>query len=51
MVGWYPSYWEYAATFFAFKWEDDWLERVEDIIDAWGAETAMIKMIYQDFWF
>jgi thiamine kinase-like enzyme len=50
VAGWYPSYWEYAAAFFAFKWEDDWLERVEEVIDAWGAETAMIKMIYQDLW-
>ena len=27
------------------------LERVEEVIDAWGAATAMIKMIYQDLWF
>jgi hypothetical protein len=40
VAGWYPSYWEYAAAFFAFKWQDDWLERVEEAIDAWGAETA-----------
>ena len=26
VAGWYPSYWEYAAVFFAFKWEDGWLE-------------------------
>ena len=50
VAGWYPSYWEYAAAFFAFKWEDDWLERVEEVIDAWSAETAMIKMVYQDLW-
>jgi hypothetical protein len=31
----------------AFKWEDDWLERVEAVIDGWSAETAMIKMVYQ----
>src|SRR5271168_5369161 len=46
VAGWYPSYWEYAAAFFAFKWEDDWLARVEEVIDAWSAETAMIKMVY-----
>jgi hypothetical protein len=50
VAGWYLSYWEYAAAFFAFKWEDDWLERVKEVIDAWGAETAMIKMVYQDLW-
>jgi hypothetical protein len=45
VAGWYPSYWEYAAAF-AFKWEDGWLERVEEV-DAW---SAMIKMVYQDLW-
>jgi hypothetical protein len=34
VAGWYPGYWEYAAAFFAFKWEDDWLERIEEVIDA-----------------
>ncbi|KAG4443999.1 hypothetical protein IFR05_000518 [Cadophora sp. M221] len=50
-AGWYPMYWEYVAAFFAFKWDDDWCTRVSYIIDAWPAETAMMKMIYQDLWF
>jgi hypothetical protein len=32
VVSWYPSHWEYAAAFFAFIWEDDWLERVEEVL-------------------
>ncbi|CZS92031.1 hypothetical protein WAI453_000046 [Rhynchosporium graminicola] len=49
-AGWYPAYWEYVAAFFAFKWDDDWSVRVEDIVDAWPAEAAMMKLIYQDLW-
>ncbi|ELR05846.1 hypothetical protein VC83_09000 [Pseudogymnoascus destructans] len=49
-AGWYPSYWEYVAAFFAFTWDSDWSNRVADIVDAWPAEAAMMKMIYQDLW-
>ncbi|PVH83758.1 kinase-like protein [Cadophora sp. DSE1049] len=49
-AGWYPAYWEYVAAFFAFKWDDDWCVKVAEIIDAWPAEAAMMKLIYQDLW-
>jgi hypothetical protein len=49
-AGWYPSYGEYVSSFFAFKWDDDWMDRVEGIVDAWDAEAAMMRVIYQDIW-
>lgn len=50
-AGWYPTYWEYVAAFFSFKWDDDWCNKVDEIIDAWPSEAAMMRMIYQDLWF
>lgn len=47
-AGWYPVYWEYFAAFLAFKWDDDWCNRVTEIVDGWPSETAMMKMIYQE---
>jgi len=48
--GWYPVYWEYFAAFNSFKWEDDWCSKVSRAVIAWPAETAMMKMVYQDLW-
>jgi aminoglycoside phosphotransferase (APT) family kinase protein len=50
-AGWYPSYWEYAAIFVAFEWTDDWPQRLEEIIDPWPKEAAMLRMLYQDLCF
>lgn len=33
-AGWYPAYWEYVAAFFAFRWKDDWPEKMVGIVDA-----------------
>lgn len=50
-AGWYPCWWEYVAAFFAFRWEDDWPKRVAEAVDAWPAEAALMRMIYQDLFF
>jgi hypothetical protein len=49
-AGWYPVYWEYFAAFLAFQWDDDWCSEITQVIEAWPAETAMLKMIHQDLW-
>jgi hypothetical protein len=50
-AGWYPSYWEYAAVAIAFQWDDDWPARLEEFIDPWPSETAMLKILYQEIFF
>lgn len=50
-AGWYPCYWEYFNAFLAFTWDNDWPFQAIQAIDAWPAETAMMKMVYQDLWF
>ncbi|OAA54601.1 Protein kinase-like domain protein [Niveomyces insectorum RCEF 264] len=47
-AGWYPSYWEYAASFVDFQWHDDWPEKVEKMLDAYPLEAAMLKLVRQD---
>ena len=52
VAGWYPSYWEYAAAFLSFRWdEDDWPNRSEDFIPVRAVEAAMLRLIHQDLWF
>lgn len=46
-AAWYPSYWEYAACFVDFQWTD-WPEKVEEILDPWPLESAMLKLVRQD---
>ncbi|RWA09098.1 hypothetical protein EKO27_g6017 [Xylaria grammica] len=47
-AGWYPSYWEYAACFVDFEWHDDWTEKIEQIIDPYPLEAAMLRVVRQD---
>ncbi|PMD48095.1 kinase-like protein [Hyaloscypha variabilis F] len=49
-AGWYPSYWEYSVLFIAFQWDDDWPKRLEQIVDPWPSEAAILRMLYQDLW-
>jgi hypothetical protein len=49
--GWYPSYWEYAASFVNFTWLDDWPETFEHIVAPWPLEAAMLRMVRQDLEF
>lgn len=48
--GWYPVYWEYFDAFLALKWNDNWCLKLVQVVDPWPAETAMLKLIYQDLW-
>lgn len=49
-AGWYPCYWEYFSAFLAFVWDNDWPTQVVQAVDAWPAETAMMKLIHQHLW-
>jgi thiamine kinase-like enzyme len=50
-AGWYPDYWEYAAMFVGFLWTDDWLKRLEQIVDPWPGQAAVLRMLFQDLCF
>lgn len=50
-AGWYPSYWEYCCVFVAFEWRDDWPMRLEQIVDPYPGEAAVVKMLYQDLFY
>jgi hypothetical protein len=47
-AGWYASYWEYSVVFVAFDWGDDLLQRLEQIVDPWPSEAAILRMLYQE---
>ncbi|KAM5471843.1 hypothetical protein MauCBS54593_003249 [Microsporum audouinii] len=50
-AGWYPTYWEFAATFALLQWFDDWPESLEKILDPWPLEGAMLRFVHQDLEF
>lgn len=50
-AGWYPDYWEYAAMFVGFLWTDDWPKRLEQIVDPWPGQAAVLRMLFQDLCF
>jgi aminoglycoside phosphotransferase (APT) family kinase protein len=50
-AGWYPSYFEYAIAFVNFQWEDDWPEKLEEIVEPWPLEAAMLKLVHDELVF
>lgn len=50
-AGWYPSYWEYFSAFIGVRWDDDWHDQVERIVDTYIIEAAIMKMVYHDLSF
>jgi hypothetical protein len=47
-VGWFPNYWEYFIALQGVQWDDDWSQRIEEIMEPWLSEAAVMKMVYQD---
>ena len=50
-AGWYPTYWEYSLKFATMDWEGDWPRRLEEVVEPWPSESAVLRMLYQDLWF
>lgn len=50
-AGWFPAYWEYFTALQGVQWEDDWSQRIEEILEPWLSEAAVMKMVYQDLIF
>lgn len=50
LSGWYPSYWEFCAASWAFRFDDDWPEYIEKIMDPWPVEYAWLKLMRDSLW-
>lgn len=50
-AGWYPSYWEYARAIFACgRFDDDWSEWIDFILDVYRNEWAWMQMLILELW-
>lgn len=49
-AGWYPSYWEFCAASWSFRFDDDWPDHLETIIDACPVEYPWLKTIATELW-
>lgn len=48
--GWFPDYWEFFCASYPliFQWDEDWSWRVQDFIQVWPAEMAVMQLIDRD---
>ncbi|BCR94674.1 uncharacterized protein AKAW2_11720A [Aspergillus luchuensis] len=46
-AGWFPDFWEFfcASHPFIFEWDEDWSWRVQDFVEVWPAEMAIMQLI------
>lgn len=50
-AGWYPSYWEYARAVFACgNWIDDWSEWLEEAMEPFRLECAVMNVFLLEMW-
>lgn len=50
-AGWYPSYWEYAKAIFACgRWDDDWNDWVDQILEPFRNENAWMGILLRELW-
>jgi tRNA A-37 threonylcarbamoyl transferase component Bud32 len=48
MSGWYPDYWEYTIAACSFRFDDDWPDKVGDILDPYLVEFPWLINIYTE---
>lgn len=48
--GWLPDFWEFfcASDRFIFQWDEDWSWRVQEFVQVWPAEMAIMQLIDKD---
>ncbi|CAO2649269.1 Nn.00g066540.m01.CDS01 [Neocucurbitaria sp. VM-36] len=50
-AGWYPAYWEYARAIFACgRWNDDWNDWIDQILDPFRDEYAWVELLLRELW-
>jgi hypothetical protein len=49
-AGWCPSYWEYCSASWSFRFNDDWPEYLERILDPHPVEYSWMHMIVTELW-
>ncbi|OGM39318.1 hypothetical protein ABOM_012027 [Aspergillus bombycis] len=48
--GWFPDFWEYfcASWPLTFDWDEDWSWRLQEVVQVWPAEMAIMQLIDRD---
>lgn len=51
--GWFPDFWEFFCAFYPlhFEWDEDWSWRVQEFVQVWPAEMAVMQLIDRDLGF
>lgn len=48
--GWFPDFWEFFCASYPliFQWDEDWSWRVQEFVQVWPAEMAIMQLIDKD---
>ncbi|CAG8093334.1 unnamed protein product [Penicillium salamii] len=48
--GWFPDFWEFFCASYPlyFQWDEDWSWRVQEFVQVWPAEMAIMQLIDRD---
>lgn len=48
--GWYPEYWEFSKALYVWKWQNDWIEYLVQILQPYYSEYAVHSFLTETLW-
>lgn len=48
--GWYPEYWEFSKALYIWKWQNDWVEYLVQILQPYYSEYAVHSFLTENLW-
>ncbi|OJD15262.1 hypothetical protein AJ78_04484 [Emergomyces pasteurianus Ep9510] len=48
--GWYPEYWEFSKALYVWKWQNDWIDYLMDILQPYYSEYLIHSFLSEPVW-
>jgi hypothetical protein len=48
--GWYPEYWEFSKALYVWKWQNDWIEYLVQVLEPYYPEYAIHSFLTETLW-
>ena len=48
--GWYPEYWEFSKALYVWKWQNDWIEYLVQVLQPYYSEFAVHSFLTETLW-
>jgi thiamine kinase-like enzyme len=50
LSGWYPEYWEFSKALYLWKWQNDWVDYLMEILQPYYSEYTLHSFLAEVTW-